>query len=201
MVHAMLIRKARQALGTAAAALKDKAGATAVEFSLVVMPFLMIMMSTFEVGWFYFANSQVDAAVIDSARFIRTGQAQEANFDKDEFFNKVCPYLSAFGDCTNALTVEVDTFSSFAELAADTSPVVCSNDETSKIAALSYNPGTDNQIVRIRICLLYKTLNPTIGVNVSNVAGGKRRLYGSYIFRNEPFSKNNRTTGGGGVAS
>ncbi len=190
----MLIRNMKKAMAHAIAALKDKAGATAVEFSLVVTPFLMIMMSTFEVGWFYFANSQVDSAVTAAARFIRTGQAQEGGFDKDEFFNKVCPSLAPFGDCNQTLTVEVDTFSSFAELAADTSPVVCTNDDTSKITALSYDPGGDNAIVRIRICLLYKTMNPTIGVNVSNVDGGKRRLYGSYIFRNEPYSKNNRTT-------
>ncbi|HNS86426.1 MAG TPA: pilus assembly protein, partial [Parvularculaceae bacterium] len=59
----MLIRNMKKAMAHAIAALKDKAGATAVEFSLVVTPFLMIMMSTFEVGWFYFANSQVDSAV------------------------------------------------------------------------------------------------------------------------------------------
>ncbi|MEZ5914849.1 MAG: pilus assembly protein [Parvularculaceae bacterium] len=55
----MLFHYAKRAIRGAAAALKDKAGATAVEFSLVVMPFLSVMMSTFQVGWFYFANSQV----------------------------------------------------------------------------------------------------------------------------------------------
>jgi Flp pilus assembly protein TadG len=168
----------------------DRSGSTAVEFSLLVAPFMMIMMSTFEVGWFYFANAQTDAATIEASRLIRTGQAQEGGFDKEEFFAEVCPYLEVFGDCGDTLTVEVDTFASFAALAADTSPVICANDETDEIEALAYDPGEDNSIVRVRICLLYKTLNPTIGVNVSNVDGGKRRLYGSYVFRNEPYSKN-----------
>lgn len=191
-MRAMNASTLNEALRRARRALRDKAGSTAVEFSLVVMPFLMLMMSTFEVGWFYFANSQVDAATIEAARFIRTGQAQQGGFDKAAFFNKVCPHLSAFGDCNNTLTVEVQTFASFAALAADTSPVVCQNDSSNQIDALAYDPGTDNSIVRIRVCLLYNTLNPTIGVNVSNVAGGKRRLYGSYVFRNEPYSKNTR---------
>lgn len=181
-------------LQCALSSLKDKAGSVAVEFSLVVVPFMMIMLSTFEVGWFYFANAQADAATIEAARFIRTGQAQQGGFDKDAFFNKVCPSLAIFGDCNNTLTVEVDTFASYAALAADTSPVICQNDESDKIDELAYNPGTDHSIVRIRVCLLYNTLNPAIGANVSNVAGGKRRIYGSYVFKNEPFSKNNRVS-------
>ncbi len=176
------------------AALRDRKGSTAVEFALVAPPFIALMLSTFEVGWFYFAASQVDAATIATARLVRTGQAQRAGFDKQEFFNAVCPTVQVFGDCDETLTVEVTVFNSFAELAADNAPVVCSNDALADIAALSYTPGTDNSIVRLRVCLLYKTLNPTIGVNVSETADGKRRVFGSYIFQNEPFSRNNRNT-------
>jgi Flp pilus assembly protein TadG len=174
-------------------AVKDKAGSAAVEFSLVVLPFMMLIMSTFEVGWFFFANAQTDAATVEAARLIRTGQAQQGGFDKDAFFNEVCPYLTVFGDCGSTLTVEVETFASFAALAADTSPVICQNDDTTEIGALAYDPGADNSIVRIRVCLLYKTLNPTIGVNVSDADNNKRRLYGTSIFRNEPYSKNNKS--------
>ncbi len=190
----MQLSFARSALRRALAALKDKAGSAAVEFSLVVLPFMMIMLSTFEVGWFYFANAQTDSATIEAARLIRTGQAQQGGFDKAAFFNKVCPSIEIFGDCNNTLTVEVDTFASYAALAADTSPVICQNDESEKIGALAYNPGADRAIVRIRVCLLYNTLNPAIGINISDVAGGKRRIYGSYVFRNEPYTKNNRVS-------
>jgi Flp pilus assembly protein TadG len=176
------------------AALRDRKGSTAVEFALVAPPFIALMLSTFEVGWFYFAASQVDAATIATARLVRTGQVQEAGFDKQDFFNAVCPTVQVFGDCDETLTVEVTVFNSFAELAADNAPVVCSNDALADIADLSYTPGTDNSIVRLRVCLLYKTLNPTIGVNVSETADGKRRVFGSYIFQNEPFSRNNRNT-------
>lgn len=171
-------------------ALRDKRGSTAVEFALVVPTFLALMFSTFEVGWFYFVNSQVDAATLQAARFIRTGQAQTQGFDKAQFFNAVCPSLSTFGDCSQVMTVEVQTFPSFAALAADASPVVCRNDQPQDVNAIPYSPGNDNDIVRLRICLIYKTINPLIGVNVSDTEGGKRRLYGTYLFRNEPYSRN-----------
>ncbi|MEZ5920773.1 MAG: pilus assembly protein [Parvularculaceae bacterium] len=170
----------------------DREGSTAVEFAIIAPTFLALMFSTFEVGWFYFANSQVDGATLEAARYIRTGQAQESNLTKDEFFDHVCPYLEVFGQCQNNLTVEVQTFSTFAALAADNSPVVCRDDPQAAIDAINYTPGTDDSIVRLRICLLYHTINPAIGVNVADSSNGKRRLYGTYIFRNEPYSKNNR---------
>jgi Flp pilus assembly protein TadG len=177
-----------------ASATKDKKGSAAVEFALVAPPFLALMMSTFEVGWFYFATSQIDSAAVESARIIRTGQVQKSGLTKEQFFAEVCPKVSAFGDCGDVLTVEVDTFPTFAALAADSSSVVCTNDEPEEISALSYNPGGENEIVRLRVCLLYKTINPTIGVNVSETADGKRRVYSSTIIRNEPYLKNNRNS-------
>ncbi len=170
--------------------LRDKRGSTAVEFALVAPAFLALMFSTFEVGWFYFVSSQVDAATLNAARLIRTGQAQQQGLDKTEFFNAVCPPLRIFGDCADKVTVEVETFASFAALAADNSPAVCSNDQPSQINAIPYEPGSDNDIVRMRICFLYKTFNPVIGVNVADADAGTRRVYGAFIFRNEPFSRN-----------
>ena len=176
-------------------AIADQDGSTAVEFAVIAPAFLALMFSTFEVGWFYFVNSQVDAATLNAARYVRTGQAQEQGFDKNEFFNAVCPPLEIFGACDDRLTIEVETFPDFATLAADTSSVVCRDDQPSEINAIPYDPGVDNDIVRLRICLVYKTINPAIGVNVSDADGGTRRIYSSYLFRNEPYSRN---SGGGG---
>ena len=172
--------------------IKDKRGASAVEFSLVAPIFLTFMMSTFEVGWFYFVNSIVDAATVNVSRFVRTGQAQNGGFDKDSFFaDEVCPRLAFFGDCNAKITAEVRTFNSFEELAADTSQPTCRNDDPQDISDIPYDPGTDNMIVRVRICALYDTLNPTIGLNLSEDGSGTRRLTTSYVFRNEPYSRNN----------
>ncbi len=163
-------------------------GAAAVEFAIVVPVFLGLMFATFEVGWFYFVNSQIDSATVEAARLIRTGRAQKLGFDKQEFYDAVCGKLSALGTCDGKLTVEVRRFTSFNELATDASSIVCSDDAETLIAGLPYDPGTDNDIVRLRICYLYQTLNPALGVNLSDRANGKRRLYGTFVSRNEPFT-------------
>ncbi|NWG71738.1 MAG: pilus assembly protein [Parvularculaceae bacterium] len=162
-------------------------GSTAVEFAIVAVPFLMTMFSTFEVGWFYFANSLVDAAAVNAARIIRTGEAQESALDKDGFFDEVCAKVRTLGDCATRLTVEVRTFPTFAALAADNTPAVCRDALPAAIAAIPYQPGLVSEIVRVRICVLYDTINPALGVNVSESSSGTRRLVATHLFRNEPF--------------
>lgn len=167
----------------------DQDGSAAVEFAIVAPVFLTLMFATFEIGWFYFVNSQVDAASVEAARLIRTGQAQKLDLDAEEFKARVCARLAMLGNCDENLTVDVETFTSFAALAADSSPVICRDDSSTEIAAIPYEPGVEDDIVRLRLCFLYNTLNPALGINLADRANGKRRLYGTFLSRNEPFSR------------
>lgn len=162
-------------------------GSTAVEFAIVATPFIMTVFSTFEVGWFFFANSVVDAAAINAARIVRTGEAQEAGMSKQAFYDAICPRVSVLGSCSTRLTVEVRTFASFAALAADNSAAVCADGLPAAVGAIPYQPGIVSQIVRVRICYLYDTLNPALGVNLAETENGRRRLIATHLFRNEPF--------------
>ncbi len=179
--------------------LRNKRGSSAVEFAIVVPVFLALMFSTFEVGWFYFVNAVVDSATINIARFIRTGQAQSAGYDsqsdRESFFaDEVCPKLSFLVDCDARVTAEVQTFATFQDLANDTTPITCRDDQPDAIDNLAYNPGSDNAIVRVRICVIYDTLNPAIGMSLAKNDAGQRRVAATYILRVEPYSKNNKTT-------
>lgn len=164
-------------------------GSAAVEFALIAPIFFGLAFSILEVGWFYFINSQVDAATTEAARLIRTGQVQKANLTKEQFFDEVCERLTVLGDCVNNVTVEVRRFSSFAALAADTSSLACADDAETDVQALAYEPGADDEVIRLRVCVLYQTINPALGVNVADRENGMRRVYGSYLLRNEPFSR------------
>jgi Flp pilus assembly protein TadG len=187
--HAENSRTVRRWTDIARKAREARSGATAVEFALVAPIFFGLIFSIFEIGWFYFINSQVDAATTETARLVRTGQVQKANLTKEQFFDEVCNRLVVIGDCDNSVTVEVQRFASFAALAADTSTIACADDGSAEVQALPYDPGSDNDVVRLRVCVLYKTINPALGANVADRANGKRRLYGNYLLRNEPYSR------------
>ena len=179
--------------------MRDRSGSTAVEFAIVAPLFLMMMFSLFEVGWYYFANSVVDASVADAGRMILTGQLQKSAGDNDdhydELFNIVCRPLSAFGDCQDRLTVEVKRYDNFAALAADNTPLTCADAPPDQVAAIPFDPGDELEIIRVRICYLYTTLNPAIGINLSEPGTNKRRLSSVVIFRNEPYEKNSKGNG------
>lgn len=184
-------------------------GAAAVEFALVTPLFLIMMFSLFEVGWFFFATSVVDASSSTASRLIRTGQVQRwtvnpyngsAISNEDDraqaLFDGICRGLSALGDCDEKMTMEVETFTSFSDLATSSDPT-CSDASASDLADIVFSPGGELQIVRLRICFIYNTVNPIVGfdsigagVTLSEGDASTRRLITSMVFRNEPYERN-----------
>lgn len=173
---------------------RDKRGSMAIEFALVVPVFLALMMSTFEVGWFYFVNSVTDAATTKAARLIRTGQVQRWVGTPTQvylrYYDVICDVVATFGNCKTHLTVEVQTFPTFQALAADTSAPTCADETPTKLAAIPFTPGAELEIVRVRVCLLYNTVNPVIGVRLADPGKSTRKITSTMLFRNEPFEKN-----------
>ena len=170
--------------------LVNEAGTAAIEFAIVVPVFLALMFSIFEVGWFYFVNSTVSAATTQSARIIRTGQAQLSGWDDAEFYESICDVVDTFGECPDTLTVDVATFTDFQALADDTSSATCADAPQAEKDAIPYEPGSENEIVRVRVCLIYNTFNPAIGLSLAEEGTNVRHLTSTVIFRNEPYESN-----------
>jgi Flp pilus assembly pilin Flp len=168
--------------------LADRRGSTAIEFAIVAPIFLALMFSTFELGWFYFVNSSVDAAATNAARILRTGQADSVS--KGEFFHLVvCPKVKFLGNCASRLTVEVKKFDNFAALtAASNEPFVCRDASESDIDNIKYDPSEELAIYRVRLCYLYDTLNPTIGMSLAENDLGQKKVTATYILRAEPYA-------------
>ena len=173
---------------------KNRSGSAAVEFAIVVPVFLATMFSIFEVGWFYYVGSIVDASVTDGARMLRTGQIQKSGGSEDDKFDllydDICDVLKTFGSCPSRLTLEAKTYATFADLAADVAPATCADAPPVDLDAIPFEPGGELAIVRVRICYIYTTINPAIGLNLSEASTNQRRLISTMIFRNEPYEKN-----------
>ncbi len=184
----------RQAYG---ASRKNQRGSAAVEFALVAPLFFALVFSILEAGWFFFVNSAVEQANATAARLIRTGQAQNATDDdgnpaysKEAFYDEICNVVSTFGDCDKALTVDISRFASFDALAADISDPVCRDKDDPTIQGAQFDAsdyGAQNEIVRVRVCYLYKPVNPALGIKMKTNRHGFRELVALSIFRNEPF--------------
>lgn len=167
----------------------DERGSTAVEFAIVAPLFLAIVFSILEAGWYFFVRSSVEQAGANAARLIRTGQAQDG-VSRDAFFNEICRVVDTFGECEKTLTIDVARFANFSALAADLSEPVCRDADDPTIKGAQFDEsdyGAQREIVRVRICFLYKPINPALGLNLAQTEDGRRKMISVSIFRNEPF--------------
>jgi Flp pilus assembly protein TadG len=163
---------------------RDEGGATAVEFAIVVVPFLACLFAIIETGIIFLADQVLETSVADASRLILTGQAQGAGFDANAFKNQVCTgAVQAMFKC-DGIKIDVRTADSFG--GASVSPPVNSQNalDTSNF---QYNPGTQCQIVVVRVVYEWPTL-AKFGFNTASLADGNHLLMATTVFRNEPYS-------------
>lgn len=156
-------------------------GATAVEFSLVLLPFLSILLMTMETALVFFAQQTLETAAADSARLIMTGQAQNQSFDAAKFKSAVCDRVVALFDCSGGMYVDVQKYTSFASI--NNGVAVDSNGNP----VTNYNPGGKNDIVVVRLIYRWPIVSPLTQPYLADGSTGKRMLVATAAFRNEPF--------------
>jgi len=163
--------------------LKKNDGAAAVEFGLVAAPFLALVFAIMETALVFFAGQTLETAASDSARLIMTGQAQTQGFDQAKFKTEVCKRVFGLFNCAAGMQVDVRTYNSFADI--DASKPIDANGNLKN--DFTYNPGGPGQIVVVRLMYQYPVYVSLLGLNLADMAGGKRLLMSTSAFRNEPF--------------
>ncbi len=158
-------------------------GATAVEFALVVAPFLALVFAIMETAIVFFAGQALETAAADSARLIMTGQAQNAGYNQAAFKTAVCNKIYGLFSCSSGLYIDVKSYSSFASVST-AKPI---NNGVFDSSNFGYAPGGPGDIVVVRLMYQWPVYVSLLGINLSDVSGGKRLLMATYAFRNEPY--------------
>ena len=182
----MLVAVCRRLFGRAALArfARRQDGGVAVEFALIAVPFLMLIFAIMETGLVFFAGQTLETAVADSARTILTGQAQTASFNQTAFKNSVCANLSTLFDCQGGIYVDVKKFTTFGGVTMP-SPLDANGNFVNN---LGYDAGGPGDIVLVRVFYQWPLYMSFLGFNMQNMSGGKRLLYATAAFRNEPYA-------------
>ncbi|MGE0045121.1 MAG: TadE/TadG family type IV pilus assembly protein [Hyphomonadaceae bacterium] len=159
-------------------------GSAAVEFGLVAMPFFLLIVAMGEVSLMAMAQTNLDFAVHDMARRIRTGQVQTENLSATEVNAEVCSRLNEILtlQCDGNLFVDVDTYESFNDVA---NPTPIRNGELDQ-GQISFQPGDPGEIVLVRAFYRWQIVTPFFGTIFGNV-GDDRLMVSSILVRNEPF--------------
>jgi Flp pilus assembly protein TadG len=165
---------------------RHQRGAVAVEFGLILLPFLALMFGIMETALVFFADQTLQTAVADSARLIMTGQAQTQSLTAATFKDAVCARIYGLFNCEAGLYVNVQTYSSFGSITY-TPPIDTSGNL--KTTSFVYQPGGPGDIVVVQLFYQWPIYVSLMNLNnLSNMSSNNRLLVATAAFRNEPYN-------------
>ncbi len=178
------LRRARQKFS------RSETGATAVEFAMVAGPFFLVLGVIIETGAMLFAEYSLQAAVQDSGRLVRTGQAQNSGFSAATFKAAICSTASVLMDCDGKVTVYVNhSAQTFAQLNAMV-PSFLSIGPTISNTPYPVTYSCGGPLQPVAVVATYDWYFSMVGMSyLGNImSNSARRLVGFAIFLNEPYN-------------
>lgn len=162
---------------------KDRRGATAVEFALVVGPLIFMIMCCLELALVILVSVTLDNATEMASREIRTGEMTSAS-TSDDFRKLICNNMSWLsGSCLASLQVDVRTYDSFSLVDLST-PI--KNGQFSA-STFYYQVGGGSKIQLVRAYYEWPLFTPFLKPGLSTLSNGDALITSTAIFRNEPF--------------
>lgn len=164
---------------------RDRSGAAAVEFAMVILPFSLMMFAILELGLVFILDSSLSSATMESGRLIRTGQAQAANMTPGQFREDLCGRMTAFSvDCEERVRIDVRVIPSFGEPVPDPMSDGVSFDESK----LDFDYGTYGSPVLVRVWYKQPLMTTFLSQGLSRLSEEKSsaRILAATAFRNEP---------------
>lgn len=162
---------------------RNQDGVTIVEFALLAPIFFLVIGAILETAVIFMSSQTLDSAVRDSARLIKTGQAQD--YSVTQFKNNVCGRLLGLFNCED-LRVDVQVLNSFT---GNVKPPVLDPLTGEWLIVDAYNAGHATDIILVQVFYKWPVILNVPGLNQGTTADGKRLMAGVSIFRNEPYGK------------
>jgi Flp pilus assembly protein TadG len=177
------LRRSRLGRAVAGFGVNDR-GATAIEFSIVALPFFALMFAIIETALAFFAQNYFEDTLARVSRQVRTGQAQQSSWDVNSFKTKLCDQLTPMFSCPAGVTLDVKTYSTFSSIAFSIPKDSGGNFDPTKV---TFSMGKGGDIVVVRAFYSWPVFVNRLGNNLATMPNGTRLLIATAAFRNEPF--------------
>src|SRR5262245_18866068 len=90
---------------------RNTSGSVAIEFALIAPIFFLLLFGIIEATLALFANMVLENATKETARLIRTGQAQNSKMSQAQFRQAVCDRISIVMSCdADKLYIDIRSF-------------------------------------------------------------------------------------------
>ena len=160
-------------------------GSATVEFAIVIPAFLLILMSTVEMGLINIRHSQLERALDQTVRTLRLSTG--ANLSHDQIRNEICTRSGFIDDCGTSLRVELRQMDPYSW--TDPPAIAdCVNRVEDVQPVREFQNGQSNELMLIRACMKFKPVFPSWGLGGSfhKDADGRISLMAASAFVQEP---------------
>lgn len=165
----------------------DERAATAVEFALLVTPFLAIIMAALQLSMLFFAGQLLETAAIATGRQLMTGSYQNSGTTQSQFQTAVCNNAPIIFTCGNIM---VDVQSAGAYSSINTAPLtVTYNAQGQPTNQWAYSPGGPGDIVIVRVMYNWPVFGGPLALGLADQSNGSHLLVGTTVFKNEPYTQ------------
>ncbi|HML28619.1 MAG TPA: pilus assembly protein [Hyphomicrobium sp.] len=169
----------------------DDRGATAVEFALVIIPFLMFVFGLVACALYFFVSNSLEKGMDQTSRLIRTGEAVTQKMTVDQFKQQICQGAGSWINCNN-LQVWAQHWTDWS--ASDLAPHQCVDQNNTAIQntvdgsqPIATYTGTASDVVIVTACYQWDFASKVPFFSAANMQNGAMMIQSSTAFRTEPF--------------
>lgn len=169
---------------------RDRSGATAIEFAMLIIPFSLLTFAIMESCVSYTAQQVVSSATDDVARQFRTGQIRPDPTNPALVAAKVrkliCDRLEIMvaKDCPG-LSIDLQQFSLFTDAAKIKTKLTPDGDLDT--TGFAIDPGKSKTRNILRVYYKWPVITDFMRASMSNLKGGNILQSATAIWQNEPF--------------
>jgi len=185
---------------------KSSEGATAIEFAILAIPFLMIVFATFETFIAFTGEQLVSNAVDNMARRVRTGQItfglnRSTDMTRTQFRQEFCNQISIMITCTNTeaatpdkLWIDLEQVTNFSDIPTNV-PLKATNGGKNKdldTTKINFTPGGAGKINMFRAYYRWTITTDLVRPYISNIQSegstkGQFLIVATSAFQNENY--------------
>ncbi len=155
-------------------------GAAAIEFSMLVFPYIMISLGIIELSLMMLTGSLLEGATNKASRLIKTGQIQKSESDHETMFRDALCDASTFLVKCEDMVVEVMPLNSYGDYTE------AAYDADGNMQTTGFDAGGSNDKVLIRVSFRYEMITPVIGPLLNGPDGGTV-FVSTIVIQSEPY--------------
>lgn len=163
----------------------DRRGATAIEFSILALPFFALLFAVLETTISFSAEQTMANAADRLSREIRIGTLDPAVTDEDAFRAMICERMDLFvTDGCPGLHFDLQSYPNFA---AVPKTIPYSAPGVIDTRGFRYAPGGAGTINNLRVLYKWPVITNLMKTRIAGLEDGHVLLYATTTWQNEPF--------------